>query len=172
MAETNPKDAKTVIYYLLGAIVVLGILGYFATGKLPFSTNTPTRQEGALKTVDIKVGEETVNVFVSDTDSARQTGLARHETLEFGQGMLFIFPEENITPAFWMKNVNFPIDIVWINDGAVTQIDTVQPEPDVSDENLTLYSPGGPIDYVLEVPANFMFEKGLGVGDPIDLSNL
>lgn len=171
MAETNPKDTKTVLYYIVGAVLALGILGYLATGKLPFGkvNNLPGN---TLKSVEIKVGEKTVSAEIANTDSSRQTGLAGHAPLESNQGMLFVFPQQDITPTFWMKNVVFPIDIVWINDGKVAQVDTVQPELNVPDENLTLYNPGGPIDYVLELPANFMFDNGIKIGDPVDLSAL
>ena len=77
-------------------------------------------------------------------------------------------------PPFWMKDMKFAIDIIWINDSEIVQIDkNVQPPaPNTVDEDLLLYIPSQPIDYVLEVNANFTEENNIKVGDSIDLSSL
>jgi hypothetical protein len=48
------------------------------------------------------------------TDSERQLGLMHRPRINADQGMLFVFEEEDVH-AFWMKNMRFPIDILWLD---------------------------------------------------------
>lgn len=88
--------------------------------------------------------------------------------------MLFIFEKEDTRPSFWMEGMNFAIDIIWINDGEVVQIDlnVQRPPPDTPSSELKLYQPYIGIDYVLEVPAGFVKQAGIAVGDAVDLSQI
>lgn len=55
-----------------------------------------------------------IRVLIAKNPTTRQEGLSGYKSLDVDQGMLFIFP----TPAdvgFWMKDMNFPIDIVWMD---------------------------------------------------------
>jgi len=72
-----------------------------------------------------------------------------------------------------MKDMFIPIDIIWIDNGKVIQIDRdVQPEPGVDDSDLAFYIPADPIDYVLEVNARFCEKNLIEVGDVVDLSGV
>ena len=64
------------------------------------------------KTVCVK--DVCVQAEVADTDASRQQGLMFRENLPEGQGMLFVFGTEG-RYGFWMKNMKFPIDIIWID---------------------------------------------------------
>jgi uncharacterized membrane protein (UPF0127 family) len=85
--------------------------------------------------------------------------------------MFFVFTQKDIKPPFWMKDMKFAIDILWINDNEIVQIDkNVQPpESGTTDTNLILYVPNQPIDYVLEMAAGFTEEHNIEVGDIVDL---
>ncbi|MGB6881980.1 MAG: DUF192 domain-containing protein, partial [Microgenomates group bacterium] len=106
------------------------------------------------------------------TEIQRRQGLSGKENLPEGEGMLFIFESKNIQPPFWMKDMKFAIDIIWIDDDKIVQIDKdIQPpEPGASDNKLVLYTPNQPIDYVLEVNAGFSEENKIKVGDSVNLS--
>jgi hypothetical protein len=81
--------------------------------------------------------------------------------------MLFLYNIKR--PAvFWMKGMRFPLDIIWIADGKVVQIDKQAPhEPGVADPDLKRYISNEPVDAVLEVNAGFAEKNGIKVGDPV-----
>lgn len=58
---------------------------------------------------------EVLKTQVADTFRSRQTGLSNHTSLSKNQAMLFIFNTSDIQP-FWMKDMDFPIDIFWLNE--------------------------------------------------------
>lgn len=86
---------------------------------------------------------------VVDIPEARAKGLSGRNSLAANKGMLFIFPDDGIY-GFWMKDMLFPIDIVWISaDKRVVHVDSgVSPitYPRV-------FEPPLPVRYVLELPA-------------------
>lgn len=128
-------------------------------------------QQKSLKTLTIK--NTKVYVEIADTSDKKSKGLSARKSLDKGSGMLFIFAKDT-APAFWMKDMLFPIDIVWINDDKIIQIDKSVPNPipGTIDSQLPLYRPSLPINYVLEVNAGFSDKNGFEVGDPIDLSSI
>jgi len=161
---------------------VILILGLFVNGVksdriklgnlLPTASSTPKPKEDS--TSKVKIADKEYLVEVADTESSRQKGLSQRDSLEEGKGMLFIFPSENIIPVFWMKDMRFSIDIIWINDGRIVKIDKNLPFPEDStqDSDLTKYSPGGPIDYVLEINATESDKYKFKVGDSVSFEGI
>ena len=62
------------------------------------------------------VNEARINVLVADTPQERAAGLSGYPGLPEDAGMLFVFPEPR-QPSFWMKGMEFALDLVWIRDG-------------------------------------------------------
>ncbi len=83
--------------------------------------------------------------------------------------MLFVFPTEQ-RPGFWMKDMRFPLDFVWISAGrhvaGVTE-NVPAPSPGTADGALPLYSPDSPVLYVLEVNGGAVRRSGVRAGDPV-----
>ena len=100
-----------------------------------------------------------------DTQEARSRGLQDRTSLPSDQGMLFVFPTEDIF-NFWMKDTFIALDMIWISEAhAIVDIKTdVQP---CTQEPCPIYVPSGKAKYVLEVNANFAQTHGLKVGDPV-----
>ena len=90
----------------------------------------------------VQVGEATVRADVADDAESRQRGLSGRESLDDGEGMLFLLA--NDSPSFWMKDMRFAIDIVWIRDGRVVDVTADVPPPRDSNAPLPTYSPTGP----------------------------
>lgn len=118
----------------------------------------------------ITVGKEEFRVDVASTQEQRKIGLSEHTELADGHGMLFVFDEPS-RPAFWMKGMNFPIDIVWIADLRVVQITSSVPTlvRDAQGEQVPTYSPNQPINYVLEISAGEARRKNIKVGDEVKI---
>jgi uncharacterized membrane protein (UPF0127 family) len=90
-------------------------------------------------------------------------GLSHRQGLPEGRGMLFLMATRARHP-FCMRDMLFPIDIIWIADGKVAGIQ----------HNLSPTRPGGvkppvPVPQALEVPAGFAERHGLKAGDPVRL---
>lgn len=117
------------------------------------------------------IGDQKVNLMVVDTSESRAIGLSETKSLSDDQGMLFVFDEKSY-PSFWMKGMDFPIDIIFLNDKKIVTIhENVQPPQKGQEDNaLPLYQATGPSNQVLEVRAGFAKKYNVKVGDTIDLS--
>jgi uncharacterized membrane protein (UPF0127 family) len=109
----------------------------------------------------VQIGDARVHVTIADTDALRTHGLSGKKELAPDEGMLFVFDHED-RYSFWMKDMLFPIDIVWLStDGTIVySADDVQP----STYPKTFQSVA-PAQFVLELPAHFMNRHNLKIGD-------
>lgn len=105
------------------------------------------------------------DIEIAENDYETQTGLMYRSSMLDKQGMLFIF-EDSRPHSFYMKNTEFPIDILFIDDQL--KIATVKENAQPLDE--TGISSVVPIQYVLEVNAGLTEKLGLVVGDSISFS--
>jgi uncharacterized membrane protein (UPF0127 family) len=138
------------------------------TAGLPWEWTLGSLREYAT----IVVGDDTLVVEIADDGALRQRGLSYRDGLEPGTGMLFIYPEAGIR-SFWMKEMRFCLDIIWLGETQVVgAAENVCPEPGVPDADLTRYPSNEPVRFILEVPANWLADRGYGSGTPIDLSSV
>ncbi len=114
--------------------------------------------------------DKQIHVALANDNLKRAKGLSILQSLPEDYGMLFVFPP-NSRPHFWMKNMVFPIDIIWIDDGKVVQIDenAMPPEPDSQESDLKIFTPTNEVDYVLEVNAGFSQLHDIKIGDDITI---
>ncbi|ADB59340.1 protein of unknown function DUF192 [Haloterrigena turkmenica DSM 5511] len=128
-----------------------------------------TEDEGTVRVVDGDTGAElaTVEVEVADTLNERHTGLSNHESLDDGEGMLFVHDDED-ERTYVMREMDFDIDIVFVDaDGEITAIEHARaPEPDEDGEDL---QHSGEAKWVLEVPRGYANETGMEAGDEIEI---
>lgn len=79
------------------------------------------------------LGSTEIDIEIANTPETRERGLSGRESIAKNRGMLFAFKKPDIY-CFWMKDMKFSIDILWLrDDGTVTQIaenamPTAQPE--------------------------------------------
>lgn len=106
----------------------------------------------------------TLSVELAQTNSQWEKGLSGRLDLGDQDGMIFIFPEHHI-PLFWMKDMHFPIDIIWLDSGRV--VDLTYNAPVETTDKLPTYSPHVPVNMVLETRAGWAEENGIAVGDQL-----
>ena len=137
--------------------ILAGVLFILVTG---FAYFTLPSSEPLSGDEIITFGTASIHVEIADTDAARARGLSGHAPLSDDEGMLFVFPEEGMY-SFWMKDMLFPIDILWLDStGTVVHI-----EQDVAPESYPAsFTSGSPARYVLEVRAGFATEHEIAVG--------
>ena len=108
----------------------------------------------------------TVSVAIADNGSERRTGLSETERLNESEGMLFVYDSPQRNAAYVMRDMDFPLDIIFIApNGTITTIHHAATEPGVAEENLTHYPGDG--QYVLEVNRGYANRTGLTVGDTV-----
>jgi hypothetical protein len=106
-------------------------------------------------------------VELADTPDEQARGLSGRDSLGEREGMLFIFAA-TVTPAFWMREMNFPIDIIWLTDD--WRVADISPALSPTTYPQT-FSPRAPVKYVLEVASGTAQNLNLKIGDLIHFSN-
>lgn len=90
-----------------------------------------------------------------------EKGLAGRKNLADDAGMLFAMPADTIQ-NFWMKGMQFPIDIIWIENNRV-----IGCERAVSPDDSRRFSSPGFSSLVLEVNKGFCDRNDVSVNDQI-----
>lgn len=119
---------------------------------------------------ELQIGEKTYNVELAKTQEEQQHGLSGRDQIG-SDGLLFIFPQARKV-GFWMVDMKFDLDFVWIEGGVVTEITPNVPKPKEgqSQDELPRYYPQSPASMMLEVPAGFAQREGIKVGDVVKLT--
>lgn len=107
----------------------------------------------------------TFSLEVADTPLLQERGLGFRDSLCETCAMLFVFPRAD-RYAFWMKDMRFPIDIVWIRDGRVVHIES---NVDFRDQE-RVYRPAEPADRVVEVNAGMCGRSGIQKGSEVSFT--
>lgn len=114
----------------------------------------------------VTIGGKTIKVEMAQTLVERERGLSGKTILPEGTGMLFIFEKPDYY-GFWMKDMNFPIDIIWIG----RDYKIVDVSADVSPSTFPkTFSPKEPVQYILEVNSGWAEQNKVAVGDSIDFT--
>ncbi len=95
---------KYIGYILITVLVILGL--YF------WSWEHTTQY----KTIVLTMGGESFSTEIADTPAKQQLGLSYRDSITSNNAMLFVFPVAG-NYQFWMKDMNFPIDIMWLDSG-------------------------------------------------------
>jgi uncharacterized membrane protein (UPF0127 family) len=169
---------KLIIFSLGGLVIILVLFFVIQQSNLdnsPMPQNNPlTEPEITLPiltapqfTTPISIGAAKLEVAVANTNESRQQGLSGQPGLKENQGMLFDFKNsERSKPGFWMKDMLFDLDMIWIRDNTVVDITRNVPAPDPRTplKELPLYFPAEPIDTIVEVLAGWSDKNGVTVG--------
>ena len=112
----------------------------------------------------LHIGNQTLRVAVMRTSEELAQGLSGRASVP-GDGMLFLLPERQVA-QFWMKDMQFAIDMIWIDGEQIVGIveNVPPPQPGQSlDALLTIRSPQ-PVTVVLELPAGDFRQLELATG--------
>ncbi|MBI4160668.1 MAG: DUF192 domain-containing protein [Candidatus Yanofskybacteria bacterium] len=148
------SDKLKVILLFLAIALITGLTVFF------IDRNDPSHESFVL----VKLGNRTIRAEVADTPEKRARGLSARDELADDEGMLFVFNEPGYH-GFWMKEMRFPIDIIWADfSGRIVDIATgVMPEtyPQV-------FKPREQAKYVLELNAGFAADNMIKIGGTME----
>jgi uncharacterized protein len=106
-----------------------------------------------------------VRIEVADDLAEQAKGLMGRTALGENRGMLFVYTEER-ERSFWMKNTLIPLSIAFIDsERRIIDIQNMKP----LDDEPPSYVSAEPAQYALEVNQGFFEERGVRVGDRVEL---
>ena len=166
MKEKLLKNNQLIFFIV--AIIIILILGGFLKlvffGRLKQTAQLVDHQQ-----VFAQLGSKRLNLEVVNTPESTARGLSGRDSLG-ADGMLFIFPKARIL-TFWMKQMKFNLDMIWLENNKVIDISydvPVEPEG-IKDNMLPIYSPRQAADMVIEVVAGKTKEWNIQIGDDLYL---
>jgi hypothetical protein len=115
----------------------------------------------------LQVGGQTLMVEIAATPAEMQQGLSGRKTMADNQGMLFDFSSQQSSAAFWMKDMNFNLDFIWIAGGKVAGITPDVSRPNSPSDPLPDYYSPQPVNQVLEVNAGWAEKNKIKTGDEV-----
>ena len=153
---------------------IMGMLLASTSCKEKTETKVLTKQVSFKKEGDLrllKAGSDSavaqLEIEIADDPYQTETGLMYRKSMPLNQAMLFIFEEEQ-NRSFYMKNTEFPLDIIYLNSR--NEVVSIQKNAQPFDK--TSLPSAGPVLYVLEVNANLTAQWGLEAGDKIEWTRL
>lgn len=146
---------------------------YFFFQRNNYYYTTPKLSTESKKSVTrIKIKSIVIDAEVARTEEQKSLGLSNRTSLDRNSGMLFDFTnEKNALPYFWMKDMHFDLDFIWIKNNLVIAVDENIPFPKNNTKELPEYRPPSPVDYVLELNSGFVKENKIEVGDLVSFEN-
>ena len=105
-------------------------------------------------------------VEVADTEAEQMQGLSDRENLGEYEGMLFVYQSSEVR-SMWMQDMLFSIDVIWLNQGEIVQIDSDLGL--VEDGMVVQRGSEQAVDMFLEVEAGQAKDLELELGDKLDI---
>jgi len=140
--------AIVIIFFIIGAFLI----------------NQPVKNLAPENIKYVKIAGQNVKVDLALTEEIQAQGLSGRVSLKDNEGMLFIFPQSG-NYSFWMKDMNFPIDMIWLNENKKVIYIKRNARPEFFPES---YGPDENSKYVLEVISGFSEKNNLKVGDRVE----
>ena len=114
----------------------------------------------------VKIGDTNITALLAKTPEEQSKGLAIKDSLKENEGMLFVF--DTAKPySFWMKDMKFPIDIIWLDPNKKIVHIEHNLDPCAFLLPCPSYTPNSDSMYVLEVVSNFTNKHNIKIGDQI-----
>lgn len=155
---------KKLIAVYVALIIAVILLAVVRTGR-NFSLPNPFRGSA-----EAEVGDKKINLILAKSDKDRMKGLSGRSNLPEDQGMLFLF-EKKGEYGFWMRDMKFSIDIIYIDDNTVVYLIENVPAV-VQAPNLIVYTPDAPANRVLELNAGGAKKYGIKKGTKITFKGI
>lgn len=157
----NKINFKSTLPYTILFLIVFIVLSLFYVNYLESKS---TGDLSSYNKVVWQVGGKNIDLEIANTPNERYLGLSGRSEICLDCGMLFNFPKKE-EQSFVMRNMNFPLDIIFIADEKITKI-YHNLEPEGSDPQ-KVYSSEGLVDYVVELRGGRSRELNIEEGDTI-----
>lgn len=156
---------KLILGLFILLLIIIGGVYYIQNGfSFPISLS---------KAATVTIKNQQFKPVVAKTNKEREIGLSEKISIDKNSGMLFVFDKPDYY-AFWMKNMKFPIDIIYISKDRIVTIhkNASPPVEEAKDENIPIYKPEEPADKVLEIQTGLSDSYGFEKGDSVKIEDL
>ena len=152
---------KKIIFLAIILLLVVAAIplsqNYLKNNKLPFA-----------KTATAKINNQVFHLYSADVAKEKEVGLSDKSSMPQDYGMFFPFEAPDYY-SFWMRDMKFPIDMIFFQDNRIVTIySNIQP-PKSKDESLAIYKPEEPANAVLEINAGLAQKYGFKKGDEVKI---
>jgi uncharacterized protein len=154
-------------------IILFGMLLLFVLCLIFYVFFNPLKGADVSREIKIKVvfNDSSIRAEVADDYASRVEGLSNRNLLNEDEGMIFIFEGEEEV-SFWMYNMSFPIDILFLNsDREIVEI-VKNAQPCFNPDNCERYGTGFNSEYVIEVVAGYADKHSIQVGDKVKIQEI
>lgn len=158
--KANRRVLLTVILF---GLVVLALLAWVFMHRMNFEKERLDINYADVAHPVVLQGDISLSVFTADDPAERAMGLSSFDTLEEDEAMLFIFDYPGRYP-FWMKDMKFAIDIVWLDVSGVIVYIKENAEPS---DYPNAYYPDTDALYVIEFVSGFVEKQNIQIGDTL-----
>lgn len=178
MRIINKRFTIKILLYILFAIFFIYLISivnhsntlYIVSNKIITANKSILIPPSATPLPNVVINNHIIPVDIATTTADVEKGLSGRTSLDSKSGLLFIFDKPDIY-QFWMPDMHFPIDIIWINNNEI--VDITKNATNIFDpQNPIFYKPSKPAQYVLEVNANFSEHSRISTGDKILFNNI
>ncbi len=153
----NTNILKVIIGGLIVILIAIGIV-------IAINANSNASSK-------VTIGNHTFSVSVVKSQKDQEIGLSGRNSIADTQGMLFLFTKPDYY-TFWMRDMKFPLDIVFIRNNKIVTIfqNTPKPQDNQNVYSLPLYKPIQFADMVLEMNAGLTQKDTIKIGDTVKIS--
>jgi hypothetical protein len=161
-------NKKIITIILVALAVMAGTLSIIFRASAPENVSaldaSRSVPQDRLSRVTARLGGEEFSLMVARTEDEQTLGLSGFPTLAQNEGMIFPYGSDD-SYGFWMKDMLFPIDIIWID----VSMRVVWVEGSVSPDTYpSIFFPSAPARGVIELSAGTAERLGLSVGSLVE----
>jgi uncharacterized membrane protein (UPF0127 family) len=149
--SARKSDVSTILGLCCLAIILVALLAGIQ------------RQRGSSGAVTLQSNGHQYVLKVAARPAQQHLGLGRIQSLPSSQGMFFIF-ERPAVQCFWMKDMHFPLDMIWVS--STHRVEHVQTDVRPSTYPHT-FCPNVQAEYVIELNAGQAVRASIHTGETL-----
>lgn len=161
MEMFNPKNK--LITWLSKLLIVFSLIILLFSLWSSFNPESSPKIKTTKKLI---LNHQTFIIEIAQTPKDRARGLSYRPDLKSNVGMLFIFPTNDYW-SFWMKEMNFPLDLIWFDE----QLKIVDLKENLAPNTFpTSFKPNAKARYVLEINARLIKKYNFQIGQKAEFN--
>jgi uncharacterized membrane protein (UPF0127 family) len=154
MSNGQSRWGNKVVIASVALLIVVLIMQFISAYVMP-------------QTAVIHIGSHRFKANIADTEKTREQGLSGTKSLAADHAMFFVFDSDNRWPI-WMKDMNYSIDIVWLDESKKVVDFAVEVSPDTYPTKS--FFPKVDARYVVELKSGTVEKKAIRIGDQVVVS--
>lgn len=157
MVLISKKKFQVISLIVVLFVFSIGVYFYYVTNNLDKNDKINAKYSA-------QINNSKISIEVAGTPLQQYLGLSNRESLCSNCGMLFVFPNKT-EQIFVMRNMKFSLDIVFIDDDKIINIErNLIPEGESPKRE---YSSLAPVNRVLELPGGYATQNNIKAGDSL-----